>query len=298
MKTRVFVQAVALALASALGGAAAQAQSPPSLVTDAHDYLPGETVVLMGSGFLPGETVDVSIAIDDDANNIHIGDYDWMVELADGSGDFMTFWTVPLEALGMTLRATALGLTSGNVATSTFYDAAGTHNLNVQIIGLESMESGFFVTFFHSTGSSTIIASTSGEISPSVAVTPGDTISYGGFPTDITVFAPAPGGIYNLVSLTPYEFGFTAGASGETTTVVATYSFTSCLENAAPTLSADDYSLLLCPEDGSVTVTVTPADFNPQYSDPDLDPQAGPILFADGTSSKTLTFAPGLRPTP
>lgn len=299
MKSRRFLlptlAALAFAIAPGLCASHALAQPAPSIETNTTDYLPGETVIIMGSGFQPGETVDISIAIDDDLNNVHIGDYDWMVELANDSGNFTTFWTVPLEAYGMTLRATAMGLTSGSIATTIFYDSHGTHNVNFRVVGMESLPSpdGFFINVTraapatHTVGSQTVLVWTDGQTSSDVgAAALTGNITYSGFPSSYTT----PNGTYTLVNTLPGS-GFPSGLSSETTTVVATYSFAPrcSVSNTAPTLSASGFNLGdSCPPGGVLTVTVTPQDFTPATTDFESDPVS--ITFADGTTSKTLTF--------
>lgn len=300
MNVRRFVCRMACAAALALGVAGAHAQNAPSIITNAEDYLPGETVIMMGSGFQPGETVDISIAIDDDENGVHIGDYDWMVELADDTGDFITFWTVPAEAYGMTLRATALGLSSGSVATHTFYDNHGTHNVAFRIVGMETRlpADAFFINVVrahpvsHLDASQTVLVWTNGTTSASIgAAAQTRTISYGGFASTYTVTSGANAGVYNLVSTNPPS-GFASGLSGETTTVVVTYSFTpacSATNNVPPTLSATDISLGdSCPSNGVLTTTVNVQDFFPVTGDPHGDPVT--VTFADGSLSQVVVF--------
>lgn len=291
---------LALALSCALAGGVAHAQTNPTLTTDRQDYLPGETAILMGAGFQPGETVDVSIAIDDDFNNVHVGDYDWMVELADDSGDFMTFWTVPIEAYGMTLRATALGLTSGFVATTTFFDNHGTHNVNFKVIGMTNRvpADGFPINMVinnpvsHATQTlnSAVTVSTNGTTSASIGVAAAmGNVFYGNYPSEYSV---SGFGTWNLVSALPPS-GFTPGLSGETTTVELTYSFTpACTAtNAAPSLAATSLNLAdSCPANGVLNVTVGVAQFLAVVSDPNNDPYI--VTFADGSSTQDLTFSP------
>lgn len=287
---------LAFSVSLSLGGPLARAQTP-TLETDRQNYLPGETVVLIGSGFEPGETVDVSIAIDDDENNIHIGDYDWMVELADDSGDFITFWTVPAEAFGMTLRATALGLTSSRVATATFYDDVGTHFINYRIVGMEALvpPTNFPIMglYPHSGAPISIPVSTDGTISASIATTPqAGPVQF----LENASYTVSGVGTWTFSHSTPSNF-FMTGLSGETTTVTMFYNANLCVFNNPPTLTASDISIPVCAGDGVFTVTLTPDDFNPSYNDPDGDPQAGVVEFWDGSNastSQTITFGPGV----
>jgi hypothetical protein len=65
----------------------------------------------------------VSIAIDDLVTGLHIGDYDFTGIDASDSGDFLLAYTVPQEAAGTNLTATAMGTTSGLIATVQFTDS-------------------------------------------------------------------------------------------------------------------------------------------------------------------------------
>ncbi|MBI3871937.1 MAG: hypothetical protein HY304_02535 [candidate division Zixibacteria bacterium] len=99
-----------------------QSASPATIMTDKADYAPGETVVITGSGFRASETVNVQVTHADGATSGE-GHEPWTVG-ADAAGGFVTFWVVPFDDNGgATLLATATGLTSGSVATTTFTDA-------------------------------------------------------------------------------------------------------------------------------------------------------------------------------
>lgn len=301
MQFRRILCGVALALSCALGGGVAQAQTDPSLVTDQQNYLPGDTVILMGAGFQPGETVDVSIAIDDDANNVHIGDYDWMVELANDSGEFTTFWTVPLEAYGMTLRATALGLTSSRVATTTFLDDITTTDVSFRIVGMSAVVPADGFTLYLNGSPQPGFLMTNGTVFGPFSIPANTSVFYEGLPNVYTVTAcnKTPGKY-----TTSQSTGFVSGLPGGSQIVDIVYSFATAVPpNTAPSLSASDYNVSVCPDGGSTTVTVTPAMFSPVYTDADNDPAFDPpgapgtIAFWDGTQltdSQTLTFGPGV----
>jgi hypothetical protein len=51
----------------------------PTVTTDRDNYLPGETVYITGSGFWPGEPVDLSIAVEGE-DGTWIPDVDWTIE--------------------------------------------------------------------------------------------------------------------------------------------------------------------------------------------------------------------------
>lgn len=93
------------------------------LVSDKDDYAPGEISWLGGWNFQPGESIYLTIFIDDPEMGVHVNNYDWTYEQADEQGTFLTSFGVPAEAAWMTLTATAKGLTSGRTATAVFTDA-------------------------------------------------------------------------------------------------------------------------------------------------------------------------------
>ena len=94
-----------------------------TLTSDKDDYAPLEIAELMGSGFWSDEPIDVSISVYDPDSGVVVADYDWDQFLADPTGGFMVWYVIPMEASGMTLTATALGLNSGSVASVTFTDS-------------------------------------------------------------------------------------------------------------------------------------------------------------------------------
>lgn len=288
---RSFTGLFALALASALAlfGAGARAQTAPSLSSDRDNYLPGDTVVLVGYGFQPGETVDVSIAIEDEANNIHVGDYDWMVELADDTGDFTTVWTVPLEAYGMTLRASALGLTSGAVATAVFHDGPTTTNISFRVVGMGGVNPRDGFSLF-----------LNGVPQPGFLWTDGTIFGPFSVPANTPILYQGPPNIYSVTACdrnpgrytTTQDVGFVSGLPGASTVVDIVYTFAAAIPpNAPPTISASDNNVQICPGDTSTTFTFTPSMFSPVVGDLDGDPVS--VAFWDGTqlrNSLTLTF--------
>ena len=97
-----------------------------TVTTDHLDYSPGDIVTITGTGFQPGESVSVRVTHNpltlDDSSSVH---QPWIV-VADGSGNFVTTWTVPTDAdeLGATLLASAYGLSSNAYASASFTDAS------------------------------------------------------------------------------------------------------------------------------------------------------------------------------
>jgi len=117
-----FVPLFLFALAvSALGVSHAAAQA--TLQSDKADYYPGETAVLTGTGFAPGEDVALQVRHNDatpDSGEAHAS---WSV-VADESGSFTSDWVVcGDDCLGSSLLATADGQTSGLHAEVTFTDS-------------------------------------------------------------------------------------------------------------------------------------------------------------------------------
>src|SRR5439155_34312 len=93
-----------------------------TVTTDQPDYHPGQTVTITGSGWEPGETVDMILhedpPLDPDLE---------LTSVADANGDFTnTDFIVDVFDIGVTFTLTATGLSSGQTAETTFTDAAGT----------------------------------------------------------------------------------------------------------------------------------------------------------------------------
>ena len=93
-----------------------------TLKTNKLDYLPGETVVITGYGFLPYETVEIYIThIEPNLPNpIHYHE-PWFV-YANENGHISTSWYVNNEELNTTLLLSAAGQTSGFCAETIFTD--------------------------------------------------------------------------------------------------------------------------------------------------------------------------------
>jgi hypothetical protein len=108
------ILAVFLLLASA-----AIAAAQPTLTTDKSDYSPGETVVLSGSGFAPGEIVEMIITCSDDLHPpVRI------TAIANSLGSFSsTDFVVRTTDAGLTLFVTARGLSSDRIAFTQFTDS-------------------------------------------------------------------------------------------------------------------------------------------------------------------------------
>src|SRR5881397_1596232 len=109
-----------LALGSVVAVAAFSARaSAATVATDQPDYHPGQTVTITGSGWEPGETVDMILhedpPLDPDLE---------LTSVADANGDFTNKdFIVDVFDIGVTFTLTATGLSSGQTAEMTFTDA-------------------------------------------------------------------------------------------------------------------------------------------------------------------------------
>ena len=92
-----------------------------NVLTDTTDYAPGDSVIIIGSGYWPYETVTVEV---ENVYNPGVGDTDppWQVT-ADAQGAFETYWIVPDDGVDQTFQITATGESSGIIATAIFTDA-------------------------------------------------------------------------------------------------------------------------------------------------------------------------------
>ncbi|MDI1306730.1 MAG: HYR domain-containing protein, partial [bacterium] len=95
-----------------------------TLTSDQADYAPGSTATLTGMGFTPGETVTLQVMHADATPGTGEDHGTWYV-IADENGNFVTTWHVcEDDCLDSTLRATALGQSSGLSAEVLFTDAS------------------------------------------------------------------------------------------------------------------------------------------------------------------------------
>ncbi|MBK5284418.1 MAG: hypothetical protein JJE25_03360, partial [Bacteroidia bacterium] len=101
-------------------GLFASVASAQTLTSDHLDYSPGDTAILSGCGFQPGETVTMQVVRADGSPST--GDTPWNI-VADANGCFSTGWIVPADAWQQLLLATADGQSSGSHAETTFTDA-------------------------------------------------------------------------------------------------------------------------------------------------------------------------------
>src|SRR5438552_11149893 len=109
-------------LAASRAESAQQSEAPneATLTTDREDYPPYSYVYITGTGFQPGETVNM-IVVELEPNQIAHAPWD---VVADENGNIATSWYISSEELiGATMQVTATGQTSGLTASATFTDA-------------------------------------------------------------------------------------------------------------------------------------------------------------------------------
>src|SRR5215216_7931556 len=117
LRSKVTLLLIVCAALLAVPGAAVVAQTSPgpTIQSDKADYKPGELVTLTGSGWMPGESVN--IVVNDDVGqtwnrNVNV--------IADPSGNISDSFNLP-DWFVATYTVTATGTQSG-VATTTFTD--------------------------------------------------------------------------------------------------------------------------------------------------------------------------------
>lgn len=186
------------------GCIAAQAAT---LTTDKPDYTPGETAILTGAGFLPGEDILLTISILDPVTDEFVVDpYQYDYFQADAAGGFVVEYTVPAEALGMNLLATAEGLTSGLAADVAFTDG----NVKFSTLGLPG---GVTVNVAVQYGTTTTTVSFTSPGPSSNLSVPRDSVLTYSYPSTVLV----GGTTYTLISSSPAS-GLTVGTGALTIT--------------------------------------------------------------------------------
>jgi hypothetical protein len=117
------IPSIILVAALLLAGTAA-VSSAQWLSSDRPDYSPGETAILTGTDFVPGEDVVLQVRHADATPDSGADHEPWTV-VADENGAFVANWHVcEDDCVGASLRATADGQTSGQHAETAFTDAA------------------------------------------------------------------------------------------------------------------------------------------------------------------------------
>ena len=118
MKQRIWAALTSVGIILAF---ASNALAQASVTTDQTDYTPGSTVNITGSGYWPGESVQLQVLnLTNPSENG--SEYEPWTVTADANGDFQAMWLVTTNELGATLQLTAKGLSSGLTAQTTFTD--------------------------------------------------------------------------------------------------------------------------------------------------------------------------------
>ncbi len=126
MRSLLFTQTCRWLLASACLFLCSLSALSQIVTTDKPDYTVGETVIITGSGFMPGETVEMVLHETPQTHEDEV-----LYSVADASGGFVNMdFVICLHDLGVTFDLTATGLTSGLVATTTFTDGPPAANLD------------------------------------------------------------------------------------------------------------------------------------------------------------------------
>lgn len=140
---------VGVSVATATWGRAADA---PTITTDAPDYIPGSAVTYTGTGFEPGEVVDV----------VAVGSADGVTITsqadADGSGNIGGVFDLPYQP-EPSYTLTATGESSGLVATTTFLDRTVTVTVTKTAWTEGTVFSGQVATFVDSNATPNILYS-------------------------------------------------------------------------------------------------------------------------------------------
>jgi hypothetical protein len=102
-----------------------EAPNAATLTTDQQDYQPFTYVYFTGTGFQPGETVNMIVV---ELDPIQQSFQPWDV-VADANGNFQTSWYIySADFRGATFQATATGQSSQLTASATFTDASFTYS--------------------------------------------------------------------------------------------------------------------------------------------------------------------------
>lgn len=212
-----------------------------TIATDKDDYWPGEWVMISGTGWLPDEMVQLTLIHVEPNIPDHTHDDVWEVQ-ADSNGKFFMeeFFFVEDKELNTAFELTALGLSSGWRAITTFTDAIslspftiGTQSgtLSAGVAGSATYSMGIKVSGSNNPISITISIS---SLPLGVTYTP-SSVSYGNgsytFNLVVTTTVSAPSG----------TFSFTVTASNPNATsetVTGSLLIGSCTPPATPTISA------------------------------------------------------------
>jgi hypothetical protein len=100
--------------------AVGQAATGETIITDKDDYAPGETVVITGSGWQAGDSVDFVLTEDPSTHEPHT----WTVGVDEAGGFLDDHFVVQDHDLGVTFTLTATSRATGATATAVFTDGS------------------------------------------------------------------------------------------------------------------------------------------------------------------------------
>ncbi|SIT16198.1 beta strand repeat-containing protein, partial [Belliella pelovolcani] len=118
------------------------ASTLPSVTTDKDDYLPGETAIITGTGWIYDSVVDLHFIEDPFVDHIH----DYHDIAVDEDGNFTILFPILERHLGVAFTLHAKGMTTGQVALAYFTDGNFTFSTsglpNGQLVDVEWTVSG------------------------------------------------------------------------------------------------------------------------------------------------------------
>lgn len=221
--------------------------SAATVTTDKTDYQPGDIVIITGTNWLPGETVQLRLHRDNDTPDTLLS------AVADQDGNISNSEYVVQESdLNVAFLLTAVGQTSGYTAQTTFTDSRSIFSVTLNGGSSVTVAPGASITavIFVST-------STSGGVnwrstSTRIATTPpGATVCHdhanhdavGFFGEVLTLTAPSVPGVYNAYFIAFQEDNCTTAPS---TTFVMTNAVTVVQTCTAPTISCPSAVTVQC----------------------------------------------------
>lgn len=147
-----------------------------TVTTDQIDYPPGTTATITGTGFLPGETVELQVLRVDINENSGAEHVPWQVS-ADADGNFLTTWYVAPDEEGATLQLSANGLSSGMSAQWVFTDGNSVTTINTVSITAQTNAATYgtanaAITYTVTVNYTTASSGNGGLITPSNAILP------------------------------------------------------------------------------------------------------------------------------
>jgi hypothetical protein len=226
-----------------LNSAFALSSSPATVTTDKTDYEPGETVIITGSNWQAGETVQLTIHRDNGAPDTLLS------AVADVSGSFQNSqFVVPESDLGVTYVLTAVGQSSGYTAQTTFTDLPRVASV---MVGAQSP----------------------GQVCPGSSATYTVTVFRGqnnNFTVGFNVTTPLPSGV--TASFNPSTVVFPTGANPPSQSTTLTLTTSSSTPGGVTSFTAEAFRTTLSSDNafgnGTLTVDTTPPTITLNGSDP------------------------------